>query len=48
MSSLNSGRSSELMVASGKQVCVASADRKVSVAVELNSLVDSSVGCQWR
>ena len=30
------------------EVCVVSADRKVSVAVVLSTLVGSSVGCQWR
>ena len=36
------------LVALGNQVCVVSADRKVSVAVALSTLVGSSVECQWR
>ena len=32
----------------GHQVCIVSADRKVSVAVALSTLVGSSVECQWR
>ena len=36
------------LVALRDQVCVVSADCEVSVAVALNTLVSSNVGCQWR